>query len=324
MLSLGLVFLAAELFTNAIEWFGKHLNVTEGAVGSIFAAVGTALPETSVAIIAVVKGSDEVGIGAILGAPMMLSTLAMFVTGVAVLVFAARRVRQKTIDADYRVVGRDLRSFFLVYALALIAAIVPGKAAKIPFALALIAIYCYYVHVTMTSPDSGNGGHTRPLHFHRNAETPQLRRVLVQLASGVALMLFGAELFVENVKHVAETLGVAPLVLSLIIVPIATELPEKFNSITWMRHRKDTLALGNITGAMVFQSSILPAIGIIFTQWQLDQKAIASMVVAIVASFLLWADMTLRKRLSPYVLLAGGALYLLYPLFIFVILPAMK
>ena len=129
---LGLIFLAAELFTNAIEWFGRRLRLSEGAVGSVLAAVGTALPETSVAITAVVIGGRagntlavsqqyaDAGIGAILGAPMMLSTLAMFITGAAVLIFAAAKIRKSTIQADYQVVGRDLRSFFLVYLLALL------------------------------------------------------------------------------------------------------------------------------------------------------------------------------------------------------------
>src|SRR5438067_8131002 len=79
----------AELFTNGIEWFGRKLELAEGAVGSVLAAVGTALPETMIPLIAILFGgtaeSDAVGIGAVLGAPFMLSTLAMFVTGVAVL-----------------------------------------------------------------------------------------------------------------------------------------------------------------------------------------------------------------------------------------------
>ena len=84
------ILLGAELFTNGIEWFGRKLELAEGAVGSVLAAVGTALPETMIPIIAILFGgggdaSHAVGVGAILGAPFMLSTLAMFVTGVGVI-----------------------------------------------------------------------------------------------------------------------------------------------------------------------------------------------------------------------------------------------
>ena len=69
----------------------------------------------------------------------------------------------------------------------------------------------------------------------------------------------------REIEVLSTTLGAAPLIVSLLITPIATELPEKFNSILWIRHRKDTLALGNITGAMVFQSTFPVSIGLIFT-----------------------------------------------------------
>src|SRR3954452_17010757 len=81
----------AELFTNGIEWFGRKLELAEGAVGSVLAAVGTALPETMIPIVAIVSPvsasshGSEVAVGAILGAPFILATLAMFVTGVAVM-----------------------------------------------------------------------------------------------------------------------------------------------------------------------------------------------------------------------------------------------
>ncbi|MCX6343773.1 MAG: sodium:calcium antiporter [Armatimonadetes bacterium] len=320
-----LIFLAAELFTNAVEWFGKHLKLSEGAVGSVLAAVGTALPETTVAIVAVVMGgtaNTEAGIGAILGAPMMLSTLAMFITGASILIFSAMKIRKPIIHADYKVVGCDLRTFFLVYLLALVGSAFHSiPAAKFAIAAILIVIYILYVKKTMASESTTDEQSLRPLHFHRRVATPHLRIVVVQLVAGLALMLIGAKEFVDSITIAAGTLGISPLVLSIIITPIATELPEKFNSITWTRHRKDTLALGNITGAMVFQSSILPAIGMLFTPWALNAQAVTAIVIAILATSIIWGEMTLRKRLSPYSLLIGGALYALYPIAVFWLMP---
>ena len=88
--------------------------------------------------------------------------------------------------------------------------------------------------------------------------------VVVQLIIAVGLVIAAAKGFVSGVEHLAEVLGIPVSALSLLIVPVATELPEKFNSIIWIRPGKDTMAVGNITGAMVFQGSLLPAIGILF------------------------------------------------------------
>ena len=104
IVSFAIILAGAELFTNGIEWFGHKLELGEGAIGSVLAAVGTALPETMIPLIAIVFGGgiagSAVGVGAILGAPFMLSTLAMFVTGAAVLLMRRRRATGTTLDVE--------------------------------------------------------------------------------------------------------------------------------------------------------------------------------------------------------------------------------
>ena len=98
VLSAAAIVVAAALFTNAVEILGERLNLGAGAVGSLLAAVGTALPETMIPIVAVIaslvtgsSAAGDIGIGAILGAPFLLATLAMFVAGVSVLAFQRPR-----------------------------------------------------------------------------------------------------------------------------------------------------------------------------------------------------------------------------------------
>ena len=80
--------------------------------------------------------------------------------------------------------------------------------------------------------------------------------------------------FVEEIQQISMAMKIPAMLLSLIITPIATELPEKFNSVMWIKGKKDNLALGNITGAMVFQSCIPTAIGLAFTPWILKASSI--------------------------------------------------
>ena len=89
LIVLILIVLVCIVFTNAVEHLGEELNLSEGAVGSVLAAVGTALPETLIPLVAILgayitqsdlQASEEIGIGAILGAPFLLGTLAFFVT----------------------------------------------------------------------------------------------------------------------------------------------------------------------------------------------------------------------------------------------------
>ena len=109
---------------------------------------------------------------------------------------------------------------------------------------------------------------------------------MIQLLVGLGAMVGGAHLFVEELLHIAEGLGVEAVVLALILAPLATELPEKVNSFFWVREGKDSLALGNITGAMVFQSTIPVGIGLIFTDWELSTNAAISVVLGLAGGFL--------------------------------------
>ena len=139
LLNLFLIVGCCVVFTNAVEHLGKIYNLNEGAVGSILAAVGTALPETIVPLVAIlgaylahtdVNVGKEIGIGAILGAPFLLSTLAMFVTGLAVVAFWKLGKRERKMSANYVVMFRDLKFFFFSYTLAIVAGFIPFKPLK--------------------------------------------------------------------------------------------------------------------------------------------------------------------------------------------------
>ena len=83
--AIAVMLVGAAIFTNAIEWLGKRFNISDGAIGSILAGVGTALPETMIPVVAIFFGTTseemDVGIGAIIGAPFMLSTLTLPLLG---------------------------------------------------------------------------------------------------------------------------------------------------------------------------------------------------------------------------------------------------
>src|SRR5438093_7719875 len=94
----------SELFTNGVEWVGEGFGLSEGMVGSVLAAVGTALPETILPFVAILGGGHvegkEIGIGAIVGAPFMLSTLAMVVLGLSAVGFARGGRRPTDVHAE--------------------------------------------------------------------------------------------------------------------------------------------------------------------------------------------------------------------------------
>jgi cation:H+ antiporter len=334
-ISLVIILAGAELFTNGVEWIGEGFGLSEGAVGSVLAAVGTALPETLLPLVAILSGhhaGEEIGTGAILGAPFMLTTLAMVVIAVTVLATSRDGSRTSDLRFDVPVIRQDLGYFLVMYTLATIAGLLDVKAFDYALVIVLLVGYAYYVRRHFQAPGEPElereaGSEIKPLYLWVGLR--RFKRSLVAWSKdastgvpfvqvGVALILIvgGAELFIKAVDHVADVFHVSPLAFSLLVAPVATELPEKFNSVIWIRRKKDTLALGNMTGAMVFQSSFPVTIGLLLTPWKLDGPALVAAVLALAAGSVLWLQVRFRGRLTGPMLLLQGVFYVGYVVYV--------
>jgi cation:H+ antiporter len=179
-------------------------------------------------------------------------------------------------------------------------------------AILLVVLYTVYVYQTVKDGKSMGESELDPLLFAKKAAEPRTIIVVSQVLSALVLIVVGAKFFVNSLTDVATALNVSPLLLSLIIAPVATELPEKFNSIFWVRDGKDTLAMGNITGAMVFQSSMIPALGIAFTPWELSPSALLSVILALISVSIVYFYVKKRAQLKANVLIFSGSFYLVF------------
>ena len=315
------ILIAAEVFTNALEHLGEKLKISEGVTGSLFAAVGTALPETMVPLLALLAGTDntatneEIGVGAILGAPLMLATLSISLMAISVW---KRRGIQGHLRPERTGLVRDLNFFIIAFGFAAIALYVPHDQPVIRYAISACMVMTYFIYVMMTIRASKalvEDGHATEagsdMFLCRVGLPNNMIVIMVQLILGIALLIAGAKGFINGVETAAEIIGISALLLSLLIIPVATELPEKVNSILWIRKGKDTLAFGNITGAMVFQGTLLPAIGIMLTPWQARSEVVLGIVMTLLAA--IWLRYLMAKGgIKVWHLLVNGVMYVTY------------
>jgi cation:H+ antiporter len=323
--SFAVILAGALLFTNAVEWAGYRLGLGEGATGSLLAAVGTAMPETLIPIIAVLEGSEgssDVALGAIIGAPFLLATIAMALVGISASLFSSsdRRPQGTRLEADVAVLDRDLVFFLIFFAAAIAFGIGLPLAARLVIAVVFVVAYVVYVRRTLA-----HGGAVEeaeaigPLIMDRSRRgEPAGRTIVLQMLIGLGAIVGGAHLFVEELIAVAEDVGIEPLVLSLVLAPLATELPEKANSFLWVREGKDSLALGNITGAMVFQSHIPVAFGLAFTDWDLGTSATLSGLLGLAGGVTAYWALRLRDRFEPLAIAIWICLFLAYVAYVVV------
>ena len=315
------ILIAAEVFTNALEHLGEKLGISEGVTGSIFAAVGTALPETMVPLLALLAGTqnvatnEEIGVGAILGAPLMLATLSISLMAISVW---KRRGTQGHLRPERTGLTRDLNFFIIAFSFAAVAMYVPHTLSSVRYGIGACMVMIYFVYVLMTINASKalvEDGHATEagsdMFLCKIGLPNNMTMIVIQLLLGLGLLVAGAKGFIHGVEAASAILGISALILSLLIIPIATELPEKVNSILWIRKGKDTLAFGNITGAMVFQGTLLPAIGIMLTPWEPRKEVVWGIAITLIAA--IWIRYLMTKGgIRVWHLMVNGALYLTY------------
>jgi cation:H+ antiporter len=280
------------------------------------------------------SASHDVGIGGILGAPFMLSTLAMLVIATALWSFRVRR-RTTYLLFNSETAASDLKFFLIAFSLAFIAAFLPDEADPLRYLIAFGLIPLYFIYMrrllrTTPEPSDEELGPLRIISyltrlpyikvpFDNWAANPGLGSILVQVFLALGLIIGGAYLFVAEVQILAEIVGIAPLVLSLLITPVATELPEKLNSVLWISRKKDTLAFGNMSGALVFQSAFPVTVGILFTDWSLSLNpsdptflAAFSCILALLSGANLLFNVRRLDSLHLPHLLVSGSLYVVF------------
>lgn len=281
LIYLFLIVLTCNLFTNSIEHLGKKFNLDESATGSILAAVGTALPETILPLIAIfqVKGNNsdgiEIGTGAILGSSFLLSAFALFISALAFIFFQKQKLKSP-LNVNFENFSRDYKFFIVAYFIAITSTFINEKNLKIIIGAFLICYWIFYAIKTISKSNENEIEENCPnLYFafsNKNLEN-NIFIILLQTIFSLFLLFIFSKLFVDEIQAFSILTKISPLVVSLVLSPLATELPEITNSIIWIKNKKDSLAISNITGAMVYQASICTSIGLIFTDWKFNSIA---------------------------------------------------
>jgi cation:H+ antiporter len=322
LVSFLVILAGCETFANSVELVGRRANLSHAAAGSLLAAVGTALPESLIPVIAVIFGGthgEEIGIGAILGAPFLLTSLAFFLVGVTLYIMKFLKKRETAyLKPDLKAIIFELKYFIFIIPFVFLISLTELKIIHIIGGIILLVLYALYARHFMKHECEIEEEYTDFFMLNKFFRiTENWVSIIAQLVIGLILIVVGAKLFVQYISLISETLNVSPLLLSLIIAPLATELPEKYNSVTWTFKKKDTLAFANITGAMNFQSMIPVCIGLFFTQWKLGLLEMITLTSCFLSASIVFLTIKWKNGLPGGVLLIGGFFYITYLIIVF-------
>jgi cation:H+ antiporter len=280
------IYLSCEYFVNGVEWVGRKLAMGQKATGTILAAFGTALPESVVTFVAVAfaahANDKDIGVGAAMGGPLVLGTIAYAVVGVALLICKRRLPDGDEAREFYAGLSRD-QAWFIVISVVKLAVGLTMFAFKPWLGVVFLAAYGAYAWKEMRGEQALDDEELEPLKLTPKAEVPSALAAGAQTLAALVVIFLASRFFVSQLDALGPYLGLKPQLLSLLVSPVATELPETLNAIIWIRQGKVKLALANISGAMMIQATVPTAFGLFFTSWMLDPSLILAGAVTLVS-----------------------------------------
>ena len=313
--SAAVIYFACDFFVNGVEWLGRRLSVGRTATGTILAAFGTALPESVITFVAVAFGKSdaqrELGVGAALGGPLVLATIAYATVGIVLIASRGQLQRTAQVRQQFARLSRDQRWFLLIFLVKLAVGLV-AFAFKPWLGVLFLGAYGLYFWKEMRRDENDEDEEAlEPLIIARKLAVPPLRLSLLQTTVALVVIFAASRLFVSRLDALGPALGLKPQLLALLLSPIATELPETMNAIIWVRQGKHRLALANISGAMMIQATVPTAFGLFFTRWLLDRSLILAGGITALAVAVMYFSFR-RGVISRGFLATMGLFYLLF------------
>lgn len=305
----GIVMLIVSSFilTFSIEDIGKMGKFSDSFTGSVISPIFTALPElviiiTALAIIGFQSGS-EIAAGTIIGEPFMVSAIGFPMMGI--ILFIARRKGKKE-DLD-----EVLPKVFIFIGLVLPIMLVPWffKILLVKILVAILLVFLYVIFLRFV-----RGGRTEE--EATNIEISGRGRLIAVLIVGVGLLLAGATILVRSIDSLASNLDVNRELITILIVPIGTIVPETMNSLIWASRGKTNLAVGALTGEEIYYATFFPALGMLASSWIITSDGILAVALTSFFSILIGV-LSYRFRASSCVYLLFFASLVIFFFFIY-------
>jgi len=280
------VIVGGLLFTRSIEYLASRLGLTTSLVGAVISPILTSLPELTVIVVALLHGGlsgSEISIGTVIGEPFMASTIIYPMLIIVALLSYLRGRRER----PYLSPGREVVIPFIVFTALFPFVLVPHYIRTLPlrYAIGILLISSYVIYVITMSKRGMLIEHEEhgSVIFSKFLKKTSLA-ASIQLIISVSLIYFGSELLVNGVIFLSKMFRIDPQLLSIVIVPSVSALPESVVGLHWAYQGKDTLAIESIVGEKVLYSTFYPGMTLMVTDWVLKFSAIFCVIVTVLVS----------------------------------------
>ena len=298
LLILGFVMLikGADWFVDGAAGIAARFGIPQLVIGLTIVAMGTSAPEAAVSITAATSGNAGITIGNVIGSNILNVLIILGLTAVITMV----PVQMSTVKWEM--------PFMHVITIVLAVLGFTGGEIVLWEGAVLWALFLVYLGYLFRMAKNGSAE-------EEEEEMLPLWKQLVMLIVGVAAIVLGSDLTVDNATIIAEALGMDDRLIGLTIVAFGTSLPELVTSVTAARKGKADIAIGNIVGSNIFNILFVVGTTALITPVTFASGFIIDSAIVLAAGLLLWfgvmRKMQLRRPIG-IVMLISYAAYFVY------------
>ena len=298
LLLIGFVLLikGADFFVDGSSSIAGILKVPSVIIGLTIVAMGTSAPEAAVSINAGLAGNSDISLGNIIGSNIFNL---LVVIGACAVIFPAK--------SNEDILKRDLWWNIGVSVL-LFVLILDGSISRME-GIILLAVFIFYLGIMVRSAMK-----------NRMDETPMdvmpLWKSLLFVAGGLAAVVFGGDMVVDNASLIAKAWGMSDTLVGLTIVAIGTSLPELVTSITASKKGDSGIALGNAVGSCLFNILFILGMASSITPVNAVPELIIDTAILIVVTILILIVAKTGKRTNRVEGIICVTAYIIYTAYI--------
>ena len=302
-----LTLLGATWLVDGASGIAKRYNVSEFVIGVCIVGIGTSMPELTVSLLGIIRGSAGIAIGNVTGSNMFNTLLILGITAIINPILFTRDNLRRDMHLN------TVASLALLLFAYLPIAIHPGESleiSRLEGALFLLMFAGYLIMTFKTGDKSQETAET-------DSAPKPLWKLIAMVLLGIAALAAGGELFVDKGCEIARALKVSETVIAITFMACGTSLPELVTCIVAAAKKRNQLALGNILGSNVSNILLILGCSAMVRPLSVDSVNLDGFIFLIATSVLLYLSALLPRRnvLTWY---KGIFFILLYALYIYV------
>lgn len=298
IIGMALVLWGADRLTDGAVAIAQRMNVPEIVIGLTIVAMGTSMPEFCVSFAGALKGTADLAVGNVVGSNIFN---AMLIVGVAAMV-APMSILKSTVKKDI--------PFAVFASLILFQLCLNNRITRIEAFVLLIMFAVFMIYTVMGAK---NGMPTASEEEAKKNKSKGLFKDVLYVVAGLAALIVGSNIFVDNATEIARLLGVSEAVIGLTIVAAGTSLPELATSIVAARKGQSAIAIGNVIGSNVFNILFIIGLTGVITPMQIVGLTNIDFAVMLGSMLLLWLMSFTKYTLSRW---EGAVLAVLYVVYV--------